>query len=78
MRTRVEAEARAAAQVIHPNVVTVFDSGVDGDHPFIVMELLDGRSLDDELERGPDDPSRPSPRWPVRCSRDSAPRTVSA
>jgi serine/threonine protein kinase len=53
MRKRVEAEARAAAQVIHPNVVTVFDSGVDGGHPFIVMELLEGRSLADELERGP-------------------------
>ena len=53
MRTRVEAEARAAAQVIHPNVVTVFDSGVDDGHPFIVMELLEGRSLADELERGP-------------------------
>lgn len=53
MRTRVEAEARAAAQVVHPNVVTVFDSGVDGGHPFIVMELLEGRSLADELDRGP-------------------------
>lgn len=54
MRTRVEAEARAAAQVIHPNVVTVFDSGVDEDgHPFIVMERLDGRSLDEVLEEGP-------------------------
>ena len=53
MRTRIEAEARAAASVVHPNVVTVFDSGVEGGHPFIVMERLDGRNLADELRGGP-------------------------
>jgi eukaryotic-like serine/threonine-protein kinase len=50
MRRRVEAEARLAARLVHPNVVTVFDSGVDDGHPFIVMERLDGRTLRDELE----------------------------
>jgi serine/threonine protein kinase len=53
MRRRVEAEARLAAKLTHPNVVTVFDSGLDGRHPFIVMERLDGRTLRDELARGP-------------------------
>lgn len=53
MRTRVEAEARAAGSVVHPNVVTVFDSGVENGHPFIVMERLDGRNLADELRGGP-------------------------
>jgi eukaryotic-like serine/threonine-protein kinase len=53
MRRRVETEARLAAKLSHPHVVTVFDSGLDGHHPFIVMERLDGRTLRDELARGP-------------------------
>lgn len=53
MRRRVEVEARLAAKLIHPNVVTVFDSGLDGGHPFIVMERLGGRTLSDELAGGP-------------------------
>ncbi len=53
MRRRVEVEARLAAKLVHPNVVTVFDSGVDDGHPFIVMERLDGRTLGDALADGP-------------------------
>jgi serine/threonine-protein kinase len=53
MRRRVETEARLAARLTHPNVVTVFDSGLEGGHPFIVMERLDGRTLRDELAEGP-------------------------
>jgi serine/threonine-protein kinase len=51
-RARFEAEARAGAAVSHPNVVTVYDVGVDHGMPFIVMERLSGRTLADELERG--------------------------
>ncbi|MFE3457553.1 protein kinase [Nocardiopsis aegyptia] len=50
-RARVVREARAAARVSHPSVVTVHDVlEVDGT-PFIVMELLDGESLRDRLHR---------------------------
>jgi serine/threonine protein kinase len=50
-RARVVREARAAARVSHPSVVTVHDVlEVDGT-PFIVMELLDGESLRDRLRR---------------------------
>jgi len=56
MRRRVETEARLAARLTHPNVVTVFDSGLEGGHPFIVMERLDGRTLRDELAEGPMEP----------------------
>jgi len=53
MRARVQVEARAAAKLGHPNVVTVLDSGVHDGRPFIVMELLDGRTLADEIALGP-------------------------
>ena len=46
-------EARAAARLSHPNVVAVFDAGEDAGQPFIVMELLAGRTLADELGAGP-------------------------
>ena len=39
---RFEREARATAGLSHPNVVTVHDSGVEGDTAYIVMELLPG------------------------------------
>ncbi|WUP71484.1 protein kinase [Streptomyces sp. NBC_00258] len=50
---RMQREARAAARVRHPGVVAVHDvAEVDG-RPLIVMELVDGPSLDDVLrERG--------------------------
>jgi serine/threonine-protein kinase len=37
-------EARAAAQLNHPNVVTVYDIGFDRDRSFICMELVEGES----------------------------------
>jgi serine/threonine-protein kinase len=50
---RFEREARAAASLHHPNVIAVHDQGFDGDHVFIVMELVDGGTLRDLLtERG--------------------------
>ena len=58
LRTRFGAEARAAARLNHPNVVTVFDSGDQDGTLFLVMELLPGRTLADELAEGPLDPKR--------------------
>jgi eukaryotic-like serine/threonine-protein kinase len=49
VRARFEAEARAAAALVHPNVVAVFDAGEDRGAPYIVMERLPGRTLADEL-----------------------------
>src|SRR5262252_6475908 len=50
---RFIAEARAASALNHPNIVTVYDAAVDGDTPYIVSELIDGRPLRDEVQRGP-------------------------
>jgi hypothetical protein len=47
--SRFEVEARHAASISHPNVATVFDTGVDGETRFIVMELVDGASVADIL-----------------------------
>ena len=50
---RFEREARSAAKIHHPNVVAVHDQGLDGDHVFLVMELVAGGTLRDLLtERG--------------------------
>lgn len=53
-RERFADEARRAASVLHPNVVTVFDEGRDGDDAFMVMELVRGRTLREVVaDRGP-------------------------
>lgn len=53
-RERFADEARRAASVAHPNVVTVYDEGRDGDESFMVMEFVRGRTLRDVIsERGP-------------------------
>jgi serine/threonine-protein kinase len=43
-------EARAAAGLVHRNVVTIYDFGVERQHPFIIMELLAGKTLRMELD----------------------------
>lgn len=53
VRRRFEDEARASAQLAHPHVVAVFDSGEDDGTPFLVMERLSGRTLADEIRNGP-------------------------
>ncbi|MFV9635052.1 serine/threonine-protein kinase [Mycobacterium neumannii] len=58
MRRRFEEEARAAAGLNHPNIVSVHDSGEHDGSPFIVMERLPGRTLQDEIETGPMPPAR--------------------
>ncbi len=39
-------EARIAAQLSHPNIVRVFDLGLEGEHVFLAMEFIDGFDLD--------------------------------
>jgi serine/threonine-protein kinase len=48
---RFEQEAQILARLHHPNVVTVFDTGVDGGERFIVMELVEGPTLRELLDR---------------------------
>ena len=48
-RERFRREATAAAQLRSAHVVQILDHGIDGDQPFIVMELLDGEDLFERL-----------------------------
>ncbi|MFP6895582.1 MAG: protein kinase [Roseibacillus sp.] len=45
-------EAKTLSSVQHPHIVTVYDAGVDEEGPYVVMELLEGRTLDEMIERG--------------------------
>jgi tRNA A-37 threonylcarbamoyl transferase component Bud32 len=58
MRPRFEREARALAQIRHPNIVEVTDYGVIGDVPYLVMELLEGQTLDQLIDGGGLDPMK--------------------
>jgi hypothetical protein len=50
---RFQREARAVARITHPHICTIYDVGDFEGVPFLVMELLEGETLADRLERGP-------------------------
>jgi eukaryotic-like serine/threonine-protein kinase len=65
-RTRFRQEAQAAARMAHPTIVRVYDageenvvepSGAEIQVPFIVMEYVEGRPLDEIIAEGPVSPS---------------------
>jgi tetratricopeptide (TPR) repeat protein len=50
-RERLLEEARAAAALNHPNIITVHDIGLEGDRTFICMELIEGESYSSLLKK---------------------------
>lgn len=52
---RFEVEAQSAARLTHPNIVSIYDVGVEGNLYYIVMELIQGQTLKEIIidERGP-------------------------
>ena len=52
---RFEAEAQSAARLTHPNIVSIYDVGVEGNLYYIVMELIQGKTLKEIIieEQGP-------------------------
>ncbi|MES2511931.1 MAG: serine/threonine-protein kinase [Pseudomonadota bacterium] len=49
---RFRTEARSAARLQHPNIVSVYDSDRDGDIAFLVMEFIQGDDLKHHLDKG--------------------------
>jgi len=48
-----EGEARAVSEVVHENVVVLYEAGRDGARPYLVAEFVEGRSLAEVLAEGP-------------------------
>ena len=61
-------EARSAARLSHPYVVSVYDQGHDDGRPYIVMEYVEGRTLRDMLNHGRRCPRTGPWRSSSRCS----------
>ena len=55
---RFEQEARAAGMLNHPNILAIYDIGVEGEQRYIVSELLEGESLRARIREGPIPPRR--------------------
>ena len=70
VRERFKREALAAARLSgSPNTVTIFDVGESGGHPYIVMELLEGGTLEDRLKAGGAQDPADVIRWLDQASR---------
>ncbi len=52
-KQRFEREARAISQLTHPHICTLYDVGSADGVEYLVMELLEGQTLSERLERGP-------------------------
>ena len=48
---KFHSEAKAAARLFHPNIVNIFDVGIDGVDHYIVMEYVQGNSLKDKIRQ---------------------------
>lgn len=53
LRERYDAEARTLTALDHPNIVAITDYGIAGEAPYLVMELLEGQTLEERLRAGP-------------------------
>ena len=51
VQRRFEREVRTASKLNHPNVVVVYDGGLEQDVPYLAMEFIEGPTLADELTR---------------------------
>ncbi len=57
-RLRFTAEARTLARLSHPGLVMLLDAGINAERPYLVLELVEGRTLDQECGGRPADPAR--------------------
>ncbi len=57
-RLRFTAEARTLARLSHPGLVMLLDAGINAERPYLVLELVEGQTLDQECGGRPADPER--------------------
>jgi len=50
LRALFEREVRLGAQLVHPNIVQVFDAGTSGSEPYLASEFVDGGDLEDVID----------------------------
>ena len=74
---RFRREALAVAKLIHPNIVQVYDTGVDDERHFIVMEYVEGRSGAQILQREGKVSPEPTGSWSGKARRVSRSRIMS-
>ncbi len=53
LRERFLLEAQAAAALNHPNICVIYEVGESGEHPYIAMEFVEGKTLREKLKKGP-------------------------
>ena len=58
IRRRFFREAELAGNLHHPNIATIYDFGIEGGIPYIVLEFLTGEDLDRKIKAGQDIPVR--------------------
>ncbi|MGH8016279.1 MAG: serine/threonine protein kinase, partial [Candidatus Zixiibacteriota bacterium] len=51
LKERLHREAQAAGKLSHPNIVTIYDAGSEGDLQYIAMEYLEGRTLESMIKK---------------------------
>jgi serine/threonine-protein kinase len=51
-RVRFLREAKGAGVLSHPNIVTIYDAGIDAGHPYIAEEFVEGMTLADAMRAG--------------------------
>jgi serine/threonine protein kinase len=56
-RARFEREAQAISRLNHPNICAVYDVGAQDGVAYLVMEYIEGESLEKRLRRGPIPPA---------------------
>src|SRR5262249_8321728 len=76
LRERFDREARAISSLNHPNICTLYDVGHQDGTDFLVLEYLEGETLDARLKPGASTTDRTTPSDASRASSRAKPLTI--